>query len=226
MLLLFGVSSKELFMAAAVVLAPGVLFTAWRCFAHLKMTLPQAALVSVSSNLGAGALTAAGFFMLGAMFLHGVQADLLAHKGGDDAVAEQVQSEQDQKEEAAYGDKAAAEILADPKQSAEARAWLAGAANIMKNTAAGDAISTRIEDFYAAGAKQVTAVFDDPDRPGALTQLIVHLPEAPDARQKVFAVHGKILAQANAAADPENADEEASSEMPKDIGQKYLMVDF
>jgi hypothetical protein len=227
MLILSGSISKEILLTALGLLAPGIIFSAWRCIAHLNMAVPQAVLVSVSYNLGAAAMTAAGCFMLGAMFLHGGGLDDLTRKGGGSEI-EEVLSPEELKAEANAADEFAAKLLSDPQQIAEARAWLAGPSSGKEHIAwQGEraAMVKFIDDLYAAGAKQITAIFGDTEIPGMLTEIIIALPDTPDARQKVFAVHDQFWKKVTAPEDPEE-EGDTDSYLPKDTGQKYLLDDF
>jgi hypothetical protein len=235
-LALCGCTTGKLLLSAVTLLVPGILFSAWRCLNHLKMPTAKAVLVAVTYNLGAVAMTGVGFSILAAIFVHGGILDDLKKQAAD-------AGENIAKEVAKADDEQAAELLKDTNRLTEARRWLAegtsGKEFIAWHRDRAELVKY-VDDLYAAGAKEVTAIFGDPDRAGVMTMCVVHLPEAAAVRQKVFAVHEqfwkKIAAADISAEGGSDEEKEAAKEAmddllsstlaPKDIGQKYLLLTF
>ncbi|MBC7783218.1 MAG: hypothetical protein H7144_05210, partial [Burkholderiales bacterium] len=109
-----------------------------------------------------------------------------------------------------------AEVLLMRRGRAEAREWIAGGADrIVLNFDHAGSVKA-IEDLYEAGAEEVTAT--DINKAGAFMmadKLVVELPEEPEDRARVFAVHAAAF---------EKRDTTGAKELGPD--QAYMILDF
>jgi hypothetical protein len=184
--------------------------------------------------LGGIGLTTVGYFMLGAIFLKGGGLEDTMKSIAENIKIEKPTEEQ-KKAFAAEEDAAAEKLLSESKRVFEARAWLSGTSSgkeyiSWKGERA--AMVQFIEDLYAAGAKEIKAVFNDPEKPGLLTAYVVALPDDAEARKKILDVHQQFWKKAfnlGNSSDSEESDSESTSLfsfVPEDNGQKYLLESF
>jgi predicted Zn finger-like uncharacterized protein len=233
-LILFGGGTSGLFIKAAVILVGGVLFMAQRCIKHLNMEVGPAALVAFFGMLGGIGLTTVGYFMLGAIFLKGGGLEDTMKSIAENIKIEKP-SEEQMKARAAEEDAEVEKMLSESKRVFEARAWLSGTSSgkeYISWKGERTAMVQFIEDLYAAGAKEIKAVFTDPEKPGLLTAYVVALPDDAEARKKILDVHQQFWKKSYGLAKSEESEEsdgEAESPfsfVPEDYGQKYMLESF
>lgn len=121
-------------------------------------------------------------------------------------------------------DQEAAELLAEKDSVAEAKAWLAGdpKQHVLWKGSRPEIIKL-VDDLYAAGAKDVSAVDISKEASFELVAMfLVTLPADATARGKVFAAHNDFWKTCLVDADEDDLADFTAT----DKGQKYLLLNF